>query len=96
MMSSSTKERRTTRAGVLAERFGKNRMVEKCVFQVEKDFTLDIPINPQNSRVYGSQSKSDIEADRLFHIQNRQSQKIMVLEGSNETLIRQLQRHDGQ
>ena len=32
MMSSGTKERRTTRAGVLAERFGKNRMVEKCVF----------------------------------------------------------------
>ena len=78
MMSSGTKERRTTRAGELAERFGKNRMVEKCVFQDEKDFTLDIPINPQNSRVYGSQTKSEISTDRLFHKQNRQSKKVMV------------------
>ncbi|XP_066916153.1 uncharacterized protein [Clytia hemisphaerica] len=78
MMSSGTKERRTTRAGELAERFGKNRMVEKCVFQDEKDFTLDIPINHKNSRVYGSQTKSEISADHLFHIQNRQSKKVMV------------------
>lgn len=78
MMSAGTKERRTTRAGLLAERFGKNRMIEKCVFQDEKDFTLDIPINHQNSRVYGSNRKSDIPAENLFHPQNRQSQKIMV------------------
>ena len=65
MMSAGTKERRTTRAGLLAERFGKNRMIEKCVFQDEKDFTLDIPINHQNSRVYGSNLTCNPRKNRL-------------------------------
>ena len=78
MISSGTKEIRTTKARELAEKFGKNRMVEKCIFQDEKDFTLNIPINPQNSRVYGPQTRSEISADRFIHKQNRQSKKVMV------------------
>ena len=49
-MSEATRERRTERAGALAERFGKNgRTIERCVWQDEKDFTLEVPLNPQNS-----------------------------------------------
>jgi len=60
MMSLGMKGRRTERAASLAEKIGKNRLVEKCVWQDEKDFTLDVPMNPQNSRVYGLHSKSNI------------------------------------
>lgn len=78
MMNSGTKERRKERAAVLAEKFGKKRMIEKCVWQDEKDFTLEIPMNPQNSRVYGTTTKSEINDNRLFHRTNRQSKKVMV------------------
>ena len=52
--------------------------MEKCVFQDEKDFTLEVPINHQNSRVYGKSQKIDISDERLFHTTNRQSAKVMV------------------
>ena len=77
-MSEGTKQRRTERAGALAERFSSKRSIEKIVFQDEKDFTLDVPINHQNSRVYGKGDKIDIQAERLFHKKNRQSVKVMV------------------
>ena len=42
-MSGATKERRTERAGTLAERFGRDsRIVERLVWQDEKDFTLEV------------------------------------------------------
>ena len=72
-MSEGTKKRRTERAGALAERFSNKMSVEKCVWQDEKDFTLEVPLNHQNSRVYGKNRKGDISDDRLFH--NRQSKK---------------------
>ena len=50
-MSERTKKRRTERSGALAEQFPHKRSIEKCVLQDEKDFTLEVPINPQNSRV---------------------------------------------
>ena len=53
MMSSGIKERQTKRAGALADRFRKSRSVEKWEWQDEKDFTLDVPLNSQSSRVYG-------------------------------------------
>ena len=39
------------------------------VFTDEKDFTLEIPLNRQNSRVYGSSNerKSSIASERLYH-----------------------------
>ena len=77
-MSEGTKMRRTERAGALAERFSNKRSVEKCVWQDEKDFTLEVPLNHQNSRVYGKNRKGDISDDRLFHNTNRQSKKVMV------------------
>ena len=52
-MNKGTRERRTERARMLADRFEKNlRLIERCVFQDEKDFTLEVPTNAQNNRVY--------------------------------------------
>ena len=48
------------------------------MWQAEKDFTLEIPLNHKDSRVYGKNRKGDISDDRLFHNTNRQSQKVMV------------------
>ena len=51
-MSEGTKERRSERAGMLAERFGKDsRIVERLVWHDKKDFMLEVPLNPQNSQV---------------------------------------------
>ena len=44
-MSEGTKKRRTERSDALAERFSHRRNVEKCVFQDERDFTLEVPTN---------------------------------------------------
>ena len=52
-MSEGTKKRQTERAGALAERLSNKKSVEKCLLEDEKDFTLEIPLNDQNSRVYG-------------------------------------------
>ena len=77
-MSSATRQRRTERAGALAEKFSQKRAIERLVWQDEKDFTLDIPMNIQNSRVYGMNKKENIPANRLFHQTNRQTKKVMV------------------
>ena len=70
-MSKGTKKQRTERAGALADRFSNKRSVEKCVWQDEKDFTLEVPLNHQNSRVYGKNRKGDISDHRLFQNTNR-------------------------
>ena len=62
-MSEATKKRRTERAGALAERSSNKRSVESCVWQDEKDFSLEVPLNHQNSRVYGKNQKGDISDD---------------------------------
>ena len=77
-MNEATQERRTERTGALMERFKHKRSIERCVWQDEKDFTVQIPLNPQNSRVYGTNKKEDIKPNRLFHHSNKQSVKIMV------------------
>ena len=43
----------TERAVALAKKFShkRSRKIEKIEFEDEKDFTLDVPINHQNSRV---------------------------------------------
>ena len=59
-MSSATQQWRTERAGVLAEKFSKKRSIERCIWQDEKDFTMDVPFNAQNNRVYGMDKKDKI------------------------------------
>ena len=78
IMSWGTQERRTKRAGAVADRFRKSRSVEKYIWYNEKDLILDVPLNSQNSRAYGFENKDNIQANRLFHHTNRQSKKVMV------------------
>ena len=52
MMSSGSQGRQTKRSRALVDRFRKSRAVKICVWQDEKDFTLDVPLNSQNSRAY--------------------------------------------
>ena len=53
-------------------------MIEKTVWQDGKDFTLDVPVNLQNDRVYGKGTKSDVPDENLFGSTNKTSRKFMV------------------
>ena len=75
-MSEGTRKRRTERATVLAERFTKNsRSFEKCVWQDEKDFTLEAPLNPENICVCEIDTKHEAHDNRL-HQGNKKSRKM--------------------
>ena len=72
-------ERRTRRANGLVERFEKNpRSIEKLVWQDEKDFPLEVPLNRQNNRVYYKGLKRDIPAKNLFFQTKKMCKKVMV------------------
>ena len=78
-MNDGCRNRRYARAIALAEKFERNtRMIEKTVWQDEKDFTLDVPVNLQNDRVYGKGKKSDVPDENLFASTNKMSRKVMV------------------
>ena len=53
-------------------------MIEKTVWPDEKDFTLDVPINLQNDRVYGKGKTSDVPDENLFASTKKMSRKVMV------------------
>ena len=62
----------------LAERFDRNpRLVEKLAYQDQKDFTLEVPTNIQNNRVYFKGKKVQVPDENLFHQKNEQSIKVM-------------------
>ena len=66
-MNDECRNRKYARAIKLAQKFERNtRMIEKTVWQYEKDFTLDVPVNLQNDRVYGKGKKSDVSDENLF------------------------------
>ena len=61
----------------LAEKFERNtRMIEKTVWQDEKDFTLDVPVNLENEK--GKGKASDVPGENLFASTNKMSRKVMV------------------
>ena len=71
--------RRYAHAIALAEKFDWNtRMIEKIVWQDEKDFTLDVAVNLQNDQVYGKRKKSNVPDENLFASTNKMSKKVMV------------------
>ena len=76
-MNDRCHNRRYARAIALAEKFEHNtRMIEKIVWQDEKDFSLDVHF--QNERVYGKGKKSDVPPDEnLFASTNKMSRKVM-------------------
>ena len=73
------RNRKYASAIVLAEKFERNtRMIEKAVWQDEKDFTFDVPVNLQNDRVYGKGRNSDVADENLCASTNKVSRKVMV------------------
>ena len=87
-MNDGCRNRRYARAIALAEKFERNtRMIEKTVWQDEKDFTLDVPVNLQNDRVYGKGKKYNVPDENL---------KIITLKiKENTTWIYSLQKDNG-
>ena len=53
-------------------------MIEKTVWQDEKDFTLEVPVNLQNNCVYGKRKISDIPDENLLCSTNKMSKKVIV------------------
>ena len=53
-------------------------MNEKTVWEDEKDFTLEVPADLQNDRVYGKGKKSDIPDENFFSSTNKTSRKVMA------------------
>ena len=78
-INNGIRDQRTIRSGNLAEHFDRNsRLVEKCAYQDEKDFMLEVPTNIQNKNVYFKGKKDQVPDENLFHQKNKQSIKVMV------------------
>src|SRR6218665_2359782 len=71
-LTTDVKKKRSVRCRALYTRFSKSD-IKNIVFTDEKDFTLEMPLNRQNSRVYGSsnEGKSSIAPERLYHETSR-------------------------
>ena len=52
--------------------------LSQLVFQDEKDFSLQVPTNRQNNRVYFNGPKKDVQPERLYSEGNKFSKKVMV------------------
>ena len=78
-MSEETRNRRETRACSLRERSESNiRMMGKTVLQDEKYFTLEVPVNLQNDRLYDKGKKSNIPDEHLLSSTNKMSKQVML------------------
>ena len=47
------------------------------VLAIERDFTLDVPVDLQNDQVYRRRKKSDIPDENLFASTNKMSRKVV-------------------
>ena len=76
-MNADCRKRRVDQVKKLTGRFSEHSL-PRLAFQDEKDFSLQVPTNRQNNRVYSRGLKRDIAPERLFHEGNKFSKKIMV------------------
>ena len=76
-MNSACRKRRAERAGKLLQRFSIHSL-PRLVFQDEKDFSLQVPTNRQNNRVYFNGPKKDVQPERLYSEGNKFLKKVMV------------------
>ena len=53
-------------------------MIEKKVWQYEKGFNIEVPVNLQSNRVYGKRKKSDIPDENLLSSGKKMAIKVMV------------------
>ena len=79
-MPAAVRQKRKSRARNLYQKIS-SAEVQQVVFTDEKDFTLEVPVNPQNNRVYWSGRKSEVPPQRLYHEKSRFSKKVMVSAG---------------
>ena len=78
-MNNGTRDTRTIRPRNLAERFDRNsKLVGKFAYQDRKEFTLEVPTNIQNNRVYFKGRKDQVPDENLFDLRNKQSIKVMA------------------
>ena len=70
-------ERRFARARNLYTRFD-NERIKLLLWQDEKDFTIQVPSNRQNNRIFIRGRKSDVNPIRLYHPANKFTEKLMV------------------
>ena len=70
-------QRRFTRSRNLYTRYNAER-IKLLAWQDEKDFTLQVPSNRQNNRIFITGKKSDVNPSRLYHPANKFTKKIMV------------------
>ena len=76
-MNDGCHNRRYTSAIALAESFECNtHMTVKTVWRDEKDFTLDVPVNLQNDRVYGKGKESVFQMRTCLCPQRRCQEKL--------------------
>ena len=76
-MNSACRKRRVERAGKLLQCFSIHSL-PRLVFQDEKDFSLQVPTNRQNNRVYFNGPKKDVQPERLYSEGNKFLKKVMV------------------
>ena len=77
-MNLACHKRRAKRAGKLLQCFSIHSLLQ-LVFQDEKGFSLQVPTNYQNSKVYFNGPKKDMEPEqRLYSEGNKFSKKFMV------------------
>ena len=76
-MNSPCRKRRAERAGNLYQRFSIHSL-PRLMFQDEKVFSLQVPTNHQNNRVYFNGPKKDVQLEHLYSKGNKFSKKVMV------------------
>ena len=76
----AVREKRRQRCRRLLDNYT-SAQTKRIIFTDEKDFTLEIPRNRQNDRVYSRGLKRNIHPSRLYHEQCRFSSKVMVSAG---------------
>jgi len=69
-MTGGTKERRTERAGALAERFSSKRSIENCIWQDEIRFYIR---SPDISKIVGYMGKLKKQTFQISHCSTTQT-----------------------
>ena len=75
-MNSACRKRKAVRAGKLLQFFSSHSL-PRLVFQNEKEFSLQVPTNRQNNRVYFIGPKKDVQPERLYS-EEKFLKKVMV------------------
>ena len=76
-MNSPCRKRRAERAGNLYQRFSIHSL-PRLMFQDEKVFSLQVPTNHQNNRVYFNGPKKDVQPEHLYSEGNKFLKKVIV------------------